>query len=91
MSVTHDWQVLNGVATITVTMLLCCVLRGFFVPPCVYICELWGGIYSITEECVGHSSEWGRGDRPQEVSRERGIQAAGLCLSVQNRGPTVLD
>lgn len=41
---------------------------------------------------------WGTGPtgggellRERGSEREGGIQAAGLCLSVQNRGPTVLD
>lgn len=60
----------------------------------VCVCLSYGlvYIYSIIEVCVGHSSEWGEGiSTLRSQQRERGMQAAGLCLSVQHREPTVLD
>lgn len=55
---------------------------------CVYI-------YGKPEVCVGHAAErWGRGDpckKSAETARERGMWAAGLCLSLQHRESTVLN
>jgi len=54
-------------------------------------------IYSMPEVCVGHAVEWWGAGRSHVRSQqrrkegERGMQAAGLCLSLQHREPTVLD
>lgn len=57
------------------------------------VCLSYGSVYIALSKNVQGTGLTGGGEllRERERERERGIQAAGLCLSVQNRGPTVLD
>lgn len=51
----------------------------------VRVSELWVGIYSIIEECVGHWSDWGRGTPQREGERERGRNSGSWFVSVSSK------
>lgn len=52
---------------------------------CVRVSELWVGIYSIIEECVGHWFDWGRGTPQREGGGERNSGSWFVSVSSKQR------
>lgn len=82
--VQHTKKTKYSIIVTTVFSLLSCLLSGFLVCTCMYLSYGLVYIYSIIEECVGHSSEWGEGNstlrsQQRESEREEFRQLVCVC------------